>query len=674
MEIRILEDIVLIFALSALVIYLFQRIRVPAIVGFLITGILIGPHGLGLVKSVHEIEIMAEIGVVLLLFTIGIEFSLKSLIRSGRTVLLGGGLQVGLTILLTYLVVRLLGRPVGEAVFMGFLVALSSTAVVLKLLQSRAEINTMHGSASVAILIFQDLVIVPMILFTPFLAGTDADVMGSVVWMVVKGVGVVILTYLSAKYLVPKLLHQVALTGNQELFLITVLVIGLAVAWLTSAIGLSLALGAFLAGLTISESEYNHQAFGNIIPFRDIFTSFFFVSIGMLLDLHFFAGRPLMILAIALGVLLVKTIIAGMVAFILGFPFRTTVMVGLAISQVGEFSFLLSGIGREQGLIGDDYYQIFLAVAIITMALTPFIMISAPALSNLVMKLPMPDWMVKGLRPVPSPDLPEMQDHLLIVGMGVNGSNVARAARMAGIRYVIVDSDAERVRKAQKEGEPAFFGDAGTLPVLRSAGGGEAEVVVVAISDSAATYRVVEAVRKINPKAHLIVRTRYIQDVEDLYQIGANEVIPEEFETSVEIFSRVLAKYLIPREDIEKLVAEVRADGYDMFRSMNPLTSKVSDLQFRIPDIEITGFRVKPGSGIVGKTIGEVQLRSRYGVTLLALRRDDQTIANPNSSEKICEQDVLFMMGDHKGIGCVTGLFLDEETPCEPGGEDKEKV
>ncbi|MGC9471888.1 MAG: cation:proton antiporter [Bacteroidales bacterium] len=665
MEIGLLEEILIIFLLSTLVILLFQRIKIPALLGFLITGILIGPHGLGVVEEMHDIEILAEIGVVLLLFTIGIEFSFRSLIKGARTVLLGGSLQVFLTALLTYLIMRVLGLPAGKSVFMGFLVALSSTAVVLKMIQSRGEVNTLYGSASVGILIFQDLIIVPMILFTPFLAGNSAGLAFSLVVMLLKGLGLVGMTYVSAKYLVPKVLHHVARTGNRELFLIMVLLIGLAIAWLSSALGLSLALGAFLAGLAISESDYHHQAFGNIVPFRDIFTSFFFVSIGMMLDAGFVFDNPLLVLGIVTGVLLVKTFIAGMVAFLVGFPFRTTVMVGLALSQVGEFSFILSGIGRENGLISGDHYQLFLSVTIVTMALTPFILMWAPAISNLVMKLPLPEKLVNGLRPVPKPDTHEMKDHLLIIGMGMNGINVARAAKTAGIRYALLDVDADRVRKAQKNGEPAFYGDASIPSVLRSAGGHLASVVVVVISDPANTYRITQVVKNLNPKAYIIVRTRYVEDVEDLYKLGADEVIPEEFETSVEIFARVLGRYLIPRDEIEKLVAEVRADGYEMFRSMTPAGSRVSDLELHIPEIEITGFRVEKDTQVTGKTIREIQLRSQYGVTLLAIRRDGQTIPNPDASEEICEGDILYLMGDHKAIGCVTHLFMKGEDACD---------
>jgi len=287
MEIPLLKDLVVIFSLSTIVLYLFHRFRVPAIVGFLLTGIVVGPYGLGLVNAVHQVEVLAEIGVVLLLFTIGIEFSLKSLLQIKRYLLIGGTLQGVLTYGAGFVIARRIGLPVGEAIFLGFLISFSSTAIVLKLLQERAEIDSPHGRTALAILIFQDIIIVPIMLATPLLAGTSSNVLGSVTLSLAKGVGIIVVVFLCAQWLVPKILFHITRTRSRELFMLTVLILCFAVAWLTSNLGLSLALGAFLAGLIISESEYSIQAFSNILPFRDVFTSLFFVSIGMLLNIGF---------------------------------------------------------------------------------------------------------------------------------------------------------------------------------------------------------------------------------------------------------------------------------------------------------------------------------------------------------------------------------------------------
>ena len=663
MEAHFIEDIVIIFILAIGVIFLFQKINVPSIVGFLLTGVLAGPHGFGLIQSTEEIEFLAEIGLILLLFAIGIEFSLKSLMNIRRIVFLGGGLQVLITILLTFILVRFLGRSLQESFFMGFMVALSSTALVLRALQESAAISTDYGKATVGILIFQDLIIVPMMLLTPIIAGKSGNIIDSMGLFGIKLAGIAGITFIGAKYVVPRMLHQIAKTKNRELFLISIIAIGFAVAWFTSAIGLSLALGAFIAGLTISESEYSHHAFGNIVPFRDVFASFFFVSIGMLLDLSFFGQNVFLVLAIAFGVISVKTIIAGFVAFLLGYPFRTTVIVGLAISQVGEFSFILSQLGLENGILQPDYYQLLIAVAVITMALAPFIILLAPYLSDQILKLPLPDKLVKGLRPLKNEEVGELSGHLVIIGMGLNGRNVARAAKVVNIPYVIVDFDPDIVKQERERGEPVYFGDATQESMLRLVKVQNAEVLVVAISDPTATFRITSLLYNMNPKAHVIIRTRYLSDVESLYNEGANEVIPEEFETSVEIFSRVLNKYLIPRDDIEKLVAEIRSDNYGMLRKFEPDVPKIYDLKERIPDIEINALKVEKGCSVEGKTIEELNLRRTFGVNILAISREGNTFANPMKEEIIYPGDILYVLGTQTSVACITSLFREPEEP-----------
>lgn len=657
MEIPLLKDIVIIFGLSIVVIFVCHRIRVPAIVGFLLTGLLAGPYGLGLVKAVQEVKILAEIGVVLLLFTIGIEFSLKNLLQIKKSVLLGGSLQVLLTLLVTFLVARQIGQPVGESIFMGFLISLSSTAIVLKIIQERAEINSPHGRTALAILIFQDIIIVPMILFTPLLAGASGNLTESLPVLVAKGMGIILLVYLGAKWIVPQALYQIARTKSRELFLLSVVVICLAVAWLTSSAGLSLALGAFLAGLIISESEYSHQAFGNILPFRDLFMGFFFVSIGMLLNLDYLLGQPGLVVVIALGVLVLKTIIASSVAILLGFPLRTIIMVGFALSQVGEFSFIISKIGIEHDLLAGNTYQLFLAVSVLTMAATPFIIGLSPHMANLALSLPLPRKLKSGFYPIKETKFVGKKDHLIIIGFGVNGRNVARAAKVAQIPYVIIEMNPETVRSEQAKGEPIYYGDATQEAVLQHADIKDAMIVVVTIAYPAATRRITEIARRLNPKAHIIIRTRYLQEMKPLYELGADEVIPEEFETSVEIFSRVLGKYLIPKDEIEKLVAEMRSDGYGMFRSLSKESVGFSDLKLQLPDAEIIALRVGERSPLIGRTLVQIEFRKKYGVNVLGIRRGSQVLTSSYGDMKLWAKDVLFVLGPPEKIAQVTSLF-----------------
>jgi CPA2 family monovalent cation:H+ antiporter-2 len=656
MEIPLLNDIVVIFGLAIAVLLICLRLQVSAVVGFLLTGILVGPYGFGLVKAVHEVETLAQIGVVLLLFTIGIEFSFERLLQIRKSVLMGGSLQVLLTFLATLFIARQFGQAFGEAIFMGFLVALSSTAIVLKLIQERAEVDSPHGRTTLGILIFQDIIIVPMILVSPLLAGATGNLGEVVLLLLAKGIGIILLVMVSAKWIVPQVLYQIARTRNQEVFLLSVVVICLGVAWLTSKTGLSLALGAFLAGLIISESEYSHQALGNILPFRDVFTSFFFVSIGMLLDVGFLLQQPGTIALIALGVLVLKSTIACFVTVLLGFPFRTSILVGLALSQVGEFSFILSRTGVEHDLLAGNIYQMFLAFSVLSMAATPFVITLAPGIADIVLRLPLPKRLIAGFRPVLEIKAKGKRDHLIIIGFGVNGRNVARAARLSGIPYTVIEMNPKTVRNEQAKGEPIHYGDSTQESVLQHANIKDARIVVIAINDPASTRRITEIIRRLNPKVHLIVRSRYLQEMKPLYELGANEVIPEEFETSVEIFTRVLAKYLIPRDEIEALVAEIRADGYEMFRSLLKESSSFADLNLQIPNVEISALRIFERSPLVGKTLAEIELRKKYGVTVLAIRRNSQILSNPNVNIPFCANDVLFVLGPPDRIAEVATL------------------
>ncbi|MBO8127493.1 MAG: cation:proton antiporter, partial [Firmicutes bacterium] len=619
MEIPLLRDIVIIFGLSIAVLLFFHRLRIPVILGFLLTGVLAGPHGFGLVEAVHQVELLAEIGVILLLFTIGLEFSLEHLVQIKRSVLVGGTLQVLLTFAAGVGASLLYGLALRASIFVGFLVTLSSTAIVLKLLQERGEVDSPQGKVTLGVLIFQDIIVVPMMLFTPVLAGAGGGAGASLLELFGKGLAIIAIVLAGARWLVPQLLFLIAETRNRELFLLSVLAICFAVAWLTSSVGLSLALGAFLAGLIISESEYSHQAIGHILPFRDIFSSFFFISIGMLLDVNYVVSQPFLVIALAVGVIVVKGLLAAVSALALSYPLRTGFLVGTSLAQVGEFSFVLAATGLAYGLLTDDTYQLFLAVSVLTMAATPYIIAAGPGISEALSRLPvLQSW--KGRGKVLEKKQPAKRDHLIIVGYGINGRNLARAARSSGIPYVIIEINAQTVKAEKAKGEPIFFGDATQETILDHADVRQARVLVLAISDPVATRRIIELARRLNPKLHIIARTRFIQEMKPLYELGADQVIPEEFETSVEIFTRVLRKYLVPEDEIEKFVAQVRADGYEMFRELAGPRVTMADLHFNLTD-EITTLRVQEGSKLVGQTLRQIDLRNRYGLTLLAVKR-----------------------------------------------------
>lgn len=665
MEFTLLKDIVTIFGLSVVVLLICHRIKIPTVVGFLFTGALAGPHGFQLISGIHEVEVMAEIGVILLLFTIGIEFSIKNLLKVSRSVFVGGGLQVMLTIGVIYFIAFNRSPVFSEAIFIGFLVALSSTAIVLKLLQDNAQMESPHGQNTLAILIFQDLIIVPMILVTPMLAGNGGNLGSELLITLGKAAGVILVLILAARYVVPRFLYLIARTQSRELFLLSIILIALAVAWMTYSIGLSLALGAFLAGLVISESEYSEHALGNVVPFLDIFTSFFFVSIGMLFDIRPIIEQPGLILFFTLMVIVVKTLIGTFAIYIIGYPLRVALMAGLALSQVGEFSFILSKVGIDTGVLSEANYPLFIAVSVLTMALTPFIIKLSPRITDLIMQLPLPQRMKAGLDPLPDDTEHKMKDHTVIVGYGINGRNVVRAAIYAGIPYEVIEMNPQTVNREKENGIPIFFGDAAQKVVLEHANLKEALVLVITIPDSVAVRKILRMAHSINPHLHIIVRARFIRDVPTFIELGADEVIPEEFETSVEIFTRVLYKYLIPKEEIEQQIMKVREDSYAMFRSVSidqPAREAAKGLTVAAPRIDIHSIRVCKSAVAAGKSIAEIKIEQFNNLQLLAISHGNRIVQNFNMNTRLEENDILFFLGSLEALEDIYPLF--QETEC----------
>ena len=556
MELSILIDVVIIFAFSTAVNYLFTKIKIPTIIGYLLTGILVGPSLMAVIRSPHEIELMAEIGIILLMFTIGLEFSLNHLIKIRNIVFFGGFIQLMFTAGITMLFARLYDMSWASALFIGFLTSLSSTALVLKILQERGEITSNYGRTVVGILIFQDLILVPLILLTPMLGGETANIGSKLLILAVKSIGIMALILVGNRWIMPKVLHLIALTKNRELFLMSILLVCLAVSLLTSELGMSLAFGAFLGGLMISRSEYSQDAFSHLIPFRDTFTSFFFVSIGMLLDLNFVFDHTMLILGTVLLVIAIKTFVAGGTAFSLGHTFRGTIVVGLALAQIGEFSFILAKTGQEYKILSDFNYQLFLAVTIVSMAASPFLIMISKPVANLMLKLPIPELLIKGLFPLQEIEVPEMQNHIVLIGKDSRSLNLSRMAYQMKLPYISVVFDPAEVRKRQLKGESVIYGDAMNEPILRKAHVETAEIVVISIGETITALGIIEQVRKMNNHAYIIVRSKYVTNIEDYYRMGADQVIPEEFETAIDLFELVLKKLLIPKDEIDEASRE----------------------------------------------------------------------------------------------------------------------
>lgn len=648
MELSILIDIVIIFAFSTAVNYLFTRIKIPTIIGYLLTGIAIGPSLLGILRSPHDIEFMAEIGIIILMFTIGLEFSLNHLIKIRKIVFFGGFAQLLFTAGITAFVSRMYDMSWEAAWFVGFLTALSSTALVLKILQERGELTSNYGRTVVGILVFQDIILIPLILLTPMLGGQTTNIGSDLLILGVKTVGIVALVYVGNRWIMPKVLHSIALTKNKELFLMSILLICLAVALLTSELGMSLAFGAFLGGLMISRSEYSQDAFGHVLPFKDTFTSFFFVSIGMMLDLNFVFDNLILVLATVLLVIVIKTLVAGSTAFMLGHTFRGTVVVGLALAQIGEFSFILAKVGQNYQILTDFYYQLFLAVTIVSMSITPFvIMISKPA-ANLMLKLPIPPILIKGLFPLQEIDVPEMQNHIVLIGKDSRSLNLSRMANRMKLPYVSIVFDPASARARQMKGETVIYGDALNEPILRKAHTHTAEVVVISIGETITALGIIDKVRDLNKHAHIIVRSKNVSNIEDFYKMGANQVIPEEFETAIELFERVLKKLLIPKGEIEAAVSHIRDDNYGIFLEKEENDSVT--LTDMIPDVEIVALKAGNYEIFPGNSLKEIRLRKLYGLTVVAVKRDGEILENPGAGFIFNPDDVVYVLGKPERI------------------------
>ena len=667
MEFTILKDIVIIFFLSTFVNFVFTKIRVPTIIGYLLTGIIAGPYALALIRSTQQIEVVAEIGIILLLFSIGLEFSLHHLLRIRKIVFWGGLLQLSATTVVTMLIVRSFEIGWPTALFIGLITALSSTAVVLKILQERSEITSNYGRTVLGILIFQDLILVPLLLFVPLFGDHAPDMSSEGLLLVLKALLIIGMVYVGNKWLMPRILHLIALTKNQELFFMSILLICLAVALLTSELGMSLALGAFLAGLMISESEYSHNVFGNIIPFKDLFTSFFFVSIGMLLNLNFITENLLLVIATVVLVILLKMTIGMFCAFILGHTLKGTIMVGLAISQVGEFSFILAELGLDHSIISPFYFQLFLSTAIISMALTPVLIQLATPLANRILRLPVPQVLVDGLFPLKQIAIPRLKNHLVLIGKDSRALNLSVMAKYMKVPYISIIFDPAIARERQEKGETVIYGDAVNEPILRKARIEHAKVVIISVGDLIPAMMITEKVRNLNKHAEILLRTKYVRDIEELYNLGADQVVPEEFETAINLFERAMTKYLLPQREIDIAIEKIRKDNYGIFRDRVPEYG--FSLRRHFPNIEIKALKISEGSFLIDKSLAEVNFRKIFGVTVVALVRGNEIIEHPGPEDILKKGDVAYVLGKSEQIAMAVELFYPETSEGSPAEE-----
>ncbi len=574
-DLDFLGELVLIGALAVAIILIFQRLKIPSVIGLIFTGILLGPSGFGAVYDQEMISTLAELGVVLLLFTIGLEFSLDELNKLKKIVLVGGIVQILVTGLaiscLAYWFMFAIGYAlsVSAALFLGFAFSVSSTAICLKILTDRDELGQPHGRIAMGILIFQDIAIVPLTIAINFLS---PDISPSFE-VVSKKIAVIVLfaaiIFIGMKLLMPKIVHLIVSLHAKEVLVIGALVICFGAAYLTSLAGLSLALGSFVAGMIIASTDESHQISVIIDPFREAFSSIFFISVGLLLDVNM-VNLPLFIF-IALAVLLVKGLLVAGVSIFLGNSLRVSMMAGMALAQIGEFSFVLSEAGLRNRVIDHEIFQAMLAIIVVTMIVTPAMIAIAPKFADQMapalgfIPLVSPKSTISGQRPPDSTIICAGEIHAAIIGFGINGQNVAAVLHATNISYSVLEIDRAIVKVMRRKGEPIYYGDCTEKKSLLRAGIDHARAVVLGISDTTAVRNSIAMIREINKKAFIVVRARSLDDVASLYKAGADVVVTEKFETSIQIFSLLLKHFTVAPDVILEQQEIIRRECEEIF-------------------------------------------------------------------------------------------------------------
>lgn len=659
-ETGLLRDLLLLVGLAIPIVALAHRLRAPPLVGFLLAGVVVGPYGLGVIDRPDAIERLSELGVALLLFAVGLELSLSHVRQWARAVFIGGGLQVGATIGVVALASLAAGVPLPSAVFYGALVAMSSTAIVTKTIGERAELDTPHGRSVISLLLFQDLCILPLLLMLPLLADRGDAQLATAALALGRGLAIMIVLVLGGLFIVKWTLDRVVVFRDRELFTLCVGFFGLGAALVTSAAGFSIAIGAFIAGLIISESEYGLQALSDVLPFRALFSGIFFISVGMLLDIPAVIDHPFLLLALAATLVLVKAACVVGSVTALGGTFTTALMSGLSLAQIGEFSFLLAAVGLPLGLFRDGDYQLFLTTAVLSMMATPLFMHTARPVSERVAT-----WLGRGLsvrRPDDANAGETLDHHTIIVGYGLAGRYLARVLKAAGIACVVVDQNAELVKRAREDGIAAVFGD-GTRPaMLEHVRVRHARVIVFAISSPTEERRGVVLAHELNPSMRIVVRTRYVRAIDQLMTLGATDVVVEEFEASLELFAKALDSYEIPINRIWREVESVRTEHYGLLRGTASPDVRLDALQHLGIHDALELVEVEEGATAIGGNPTTLELRRRTGAVQIAVVRDGQPIYQRVATFQYRVGDTVVLVGDPGSLGRAMPLFRTPAT------------
>ena len=663
----LLAQLLLTYAVALVLVVALARVRVPSIVALMMAGVVAGPAGIGIFSRPEEVEMLAELGIVLLLFTVGLDFSLTAIEQIWRKILVAGVLQIlGTAALIALLDMWLGGAPPQLALFVGLFVALSSTAIVLKGLAERNELTSPHGRLSVGILLLQDLAIVVLLLLVPILSGKTP--VSAIPMALLKALGAIAAVAAMSRLLLPPLLRLVTSSGRREAFPLAVVVASVGTAWLGTVFGLSMAVGAFLAGLMLAESEFSHQAYAEVRPVRDVLSGLFFISLGMLVDLGMIFDRWPAVVAAALAIVALKSLVAGSSLIAAGTPLRVAVAGAIGLSQVGEFSFILGQAGLDAGLLPRDLWQVLLSASIATMAVTPGLLAFAPGAADAVSRWVAATFRGKvagtdGTSVVPGQDEADnqtLQGHVIILGFGAGGRLVARALRDLGIPYIVLELNGATVQQAKREGERIIYGDATSPESLEAVAAERARAIVSLLSDPDGTRRMATLVKRLAPSIQIIARTRYRLEAERLKAAGAHVAVAEELEASLEVLAQLLARLDVAGNVIQPLLEIFRRESVTL-RPVKAPHASAGGLPQVLQDLPVSTHQVEPEHWAAGKSMADIGLRARTGATVLAINRGGTFITPIAPDEKVRPADVLNLVGDESDIMLARRLLTSGE-------------
>jgi len=662
-DLGLVHDLAVVWLMALVVGTICVRLRFPVIAGYILAGVVIGPFGLRLIHEIEQIKVLAELGVALLLFALGVELSIRKVFASAGRATISGLLQIVVTTAVAWLLVAAfhLVPNWSSGLIFGFVCALSSTAVVTKLLVDRVETETLHGRTIVPILLIQDLALVPFVALMPALEQVDGSSMWVLGFAFLKAAFLIVIIVVGAIHVVPRILAAVSKSNSRELFLLMIISLCLVVALLSKELGVSLALGAFLSGIMVSERPYGHQVLSEIMPLRDLFATLFFVSIGMLLNPVFIMSHWSQVLLFVVLLVVGKALVTAASAFVATRSIWSALLVGLGLAQIGEFSFVLATLAHAGGLLPEDLYNLFFAGAVVTLAISPMVIVNVPMLLAKIPRFRL----IRASEHAEVPTKVGLKEHIVLCGFGRMGRSLGLTLQSRGIPVVVVEINGELAEELEEAGIRYVFGDAFSHFVLSKANLKQAACIVVTVPDPVVALQITMFARKENKNLGIVVRANKVDDIEMFKQAGATAVVQPEFEASIEAMKHTLSHIGHSREEILQATRDIKQRGHRMYQSE---AENEPFVEFPHEDYFGTWFSYRDVKAV---TLAELHVRKQTGATILAVRRDEKVIPHPDGSLTIKPGDELYVTGDgHQLEKFEHAYSVSRFCPMEVGSSD----